>query len=179
MNTNELHKTECNHECEMNGEHCETANPDGLICTRLAGHAGPHVACNEDRHALAVWPKDKVIPLMESTPGPWEFGSQPYNVEHIAPFADWRRDIVGPPDPHKANSSLVICSVVNCGSPEGKANAALIVSSPDLYAALQEIANLAVHKPRDSYGNLANLKCAVKLAKDALDKALSKAKGVQ
>jgi hypothetical protein len=34
---------------------CRSFSPAGYLCSREAGHDGPHVACGGDKHALANW----------------------------------------------------------------------------------------------------------------------------
>lgn len=46
----------CGLECDMPGyEPCEARSPIGLFCTQPHGHEGQHVACSEERHAIASW----------------------------------------------------------------------------------------------------------------------------
>lgn len=35
------------------------SNGEGFVCTRHAGHDGPHVACAFTQHALAIWGEGK------------------------------------------------------------------------------------------------------------------------
>lgn len=45
----------CDLECEHSFDPCEERSTAGLFCTLPDGHEGQHVACSEERHAIASW----------------------------------------------------------------------------------------------------------------------------
>jgi hypothetical protein len=73
--------------------------------------------------------------LSTHTPGPWSLCGKVNHETHPV-MVDWRQDVIGPPDPSRAGSSLVVATIINRDSPQGEANAALIAAAPDLLAAL-------------------------------------------
>jgi len=40
---------------EESDKMCDDESDAGYVCTRSAGHEGPHVACGNDTHNLDVW----------------------------------------------------------------------------------------------------------------------------
>ena len=72
------------------------------------------------------------------------------NVETCAPFSDWRQDILGPPEPNKGGSSLVIATVMNRKHPDGEGNARLIAAAPDLLEACEH-AMAVIHAVRTGH----------------------------
>ena len=47
----------CHYECRDQGKRCSVESGMGWVCTRLAVHEGPHVACTMSvgRHELHIW----------------------------------------------------------------------------------------------------------------------------
>lgn len=65
----------CRLECQQKGEICNAPN-EGKFCTRRKGHDGPHVACEDSDHDLAVW-EDVVVKVVPET---FEQALQKYDV---------------------------------------------------------------------------------------------------
>jgi hypothetical protein len=114
--------------------------------------------------------KEESVPGI--TPGPWEFGGSPVNVETNRAFQDWRRDIVGALEPHKGNSRLVICTIINADSPQGKANAKAILQVPELLKALGDcITEDGASGLKEGLGRMKRRILAInQIARDALAK---------
>lgn len=108
----------------------DVLDEDGLI-------VGEVTSDTWDKSAAAGWidPEHEVGGVAaKHTPGPWSLQSK-VNVETVYPFSDWRQDVIGPPDPAKANSSVVVATIINRDSPYGEANARLIAAAPELLEA--------------------------------------------
>ena len=46
--------------CEDIVDICYTPDPQKIyVCTRKAGHPGPHIACSGGNHNLKKWPQSK------------------------------------------------------------------------------------------------------------------------
>jgi len=78
------------------------------------------------------------------TPGPWTLAGK-VNHETHPKMADWRQDVLGPPDASRGDSCLVVATIMNRDCPRGEANARLIAAAPELIGLLSDAAKMLDH----------------------------------